>query len=213
MPTRLYVSHDNQPAVSPAFAAAWDDASFAIQRKLLSSKSVTESLLFLSYQTTGQTGLCCQAVSDPLTAQTISGSVMAYARCRDVSAGGSATTRLYIAVVSGDGATIRGVLLALGGYGTGLAFSGVQNRAYADGHALNSVAVQDGDRLVVEFGANDPNAGTLLLRIGAPSGTADQPEDETSAADLVSWVEFSGVITFQVGGVNGAPNMLLVGVG
>ena len=90
-------------------------------------------------------------------------------------------------------------------------FLGITNRVIADGDSVSAVVVQAGDRLVVEIGANDVNAGNLQFRYGAPTGS-DLPEDETTTTDLTPWIEFSGTIGFQAAAA-GAPNMLLLGVG
>lgn len=211
MPTRLYLSRLTSAPAAPAFAG-WGDSSLAVSKKLLQAKDAAESLATVVFNTDGSTGAGGQFVSDPLTAQTISGSVKAYARIRDASVGGLAFTNFYVSVVSGDGGTVRGVLLSLGSYGSGLPLAALMNRAFADGDSVSAVAAEAGDRLVVEFGANDANAGTFQLNYGAPTGS-DLPEDEITTTALTPWVEFSGAIGFQSVSASGAPNILLLGVG
>lgn len=211
MPTRLYLSRLTSAPVSPAFAG-WEVNDSSTRLKLLAAKDAAESVGAIGFSSGATNGVCAQFVSDGLQAQTINGTLKAYARCRDIDLGGVAFTNLYAAVVSADGSAVRGVLLALGSHGSGLPFAGITNRAFADGDALSAVNAQAGDRLVVELGASDANGGLLQIRIGAPLGS-DLPEDETTITDLVPWVEFSGSIGFQSASANGAPNILLLGVG
>lgn len=215
MATRLYFHSTTVPGVSPDFTADWEDISSALRRVLLSDKEVGDALANANSAGAGM-ALIRQFVSSPIDAQTIDGTVKLYAMAREPSAIGDVTGRLTIKVVSGDGSTVRGTLLAFGDHSPGSFFhSSLRNKVFADGDALSAVVAQAGDRLVVEIGASNPSEGTIGFSFGAPSGTSDLPENETETGSLVPWIEFSDDIAFQplASGVPGGMTLLGVGNG
>lgn len=208
MPTRFYFSGSQIPSVSPAFGA-WDSATTRL--KMLGDKEVSEALTSIGLGGVSELVCVAQFVSEPLVAQAISGTVKAYLRAVAES-DPTVTPRLLVKVVSGDGSTIRGTLLAIANYGSGATFSTVAltNCAWANGDAVSLVNALDGDRLVVEIGISNALSADGFVDFGAPSGTSDLPENETETGNLVPWIEFSGTITLQA---SGAENLLLMGVG
>lgn len=147
-----------------------------------------------------------QYVSEPLPAQTISGTIKGQIR-----AGEEALLDNYdrvvigIRVVSNDGATVRGTLLAVGSYAAANEFTlnsvNKTNRKIADGDALSSLAISANDRLVIELGVMTAGStgfdGSEILVLGDDSGT-DLPEDETTTAANNAWIEFSADLFFYV---------------
>lgn len=132
-------------------------------------------------------------VSAPLQGSgTLSGTVKAFALAK--SSSGTVTTRMSAWITSEDGLTVRGVLLAMGHYGTGTALNSVVNqcRAFAvAGTALNPVGWVDGDRLVVAFGFGAATgAAYTLYGDSLGFGFADVGENESSGTGQ-AWVEFS----------------------
>lgn len=210
MPTRLYLERSAVAAVSPDFGA-WDRTTDATRRQLLASKTGASLSLLPAFTTVLGTVLRSQFVSEPLEAQTISGTVKSYCVVA-LDIGLALTSRLLVKVVSGDGTVLRGTLLALDNYGGAAFSSSSQNRIFADGDALSAVNVQAGDRLVVEIGAGGVAGDEVFFQLGAPSGGTDLPEDETTTSG-VPWIEFSGTISFEGGAAVTAPNLLLLGVG
>ena len=211
MATRFYLSRDQSAAVSPAFGA-WDVTTNALRRALLTAAAGGEALSNRS-QLLSNNGLWFQFVSDGLAAQTVSGTIKIQSRCRDIDTSGDVTTRLLAKVVSEDGGTLRGTLLALGNYGPATFVSAsARNKTIADGDALSAVVAQAGDRLVIELGFNNPSSDETTMSYGAPLATSDLPENETETGALLPWIELSANLVFA-GGVNNAKNLLLLGVG
>lgn len=147
--------------------------------------------------------LLLQYVSNPMQAQTISGTVkgqMLFVQDDVQCAFDQTLLRIY--VISNDGSVVRGTLLAIGSYGTTNLFATppAQNRFLANGDALTTLAVLDDDRLVIEIGcrATTPPqvTGFVGCYVGGPA--TDLPEDETSINEYAPWVEFSNEILFQV---------------
>lgn len=215
MATRLYLSNQ-AAAISPAFGG-WSVTADAVRKALLSAKDAGDSNSTVPLVgPAGASALAVQFIGEPLSAQTISGTIKGQARFRNSldNSGDNASTRLLIRVVSNDGSVVRGTLLSLGAYGPGSVLSSAfTNRILADGDALSSVDAQDGDRLVVEVGVGGPSDDDLFVSIGAPLGTNDLPEDETTTTALVPWVEFSGNLVFQSDAGSSVSNLPLLGVG
>jgi hypothetical protein len=194
---RLYFSTAQTPDVSPAFAA-WTTTTSVDRRKLLNAKEAGEAMASVFFASTTTLRLLRQFVSLPLKAQTVTGNVKCQIRALDNDLDGNITARLLAKVVSGDGLTLRGVLLAIADYSTGTFFAASErNKAFANGDAVSSVDAQEGDRLVVEIGCNAPSGGGVQVDFGAPSATSDLPENETETGNLVPWIEFSNGLVFQ----------------
>lgn len=187
---------------------AWGSTAGSLQRLLLGDKNALEAL------TTGttisfaalSTGLDRVFVSNPLAAQTFSGTAQCQVVMREGATSDDATPRISIRIVSADGGTVRGTLLALGNYGTGLELTAsFQNRIVANAAALTPVAVQAGDRLVVEIGYGALVSGVTPQGIatwGAPSGSTDATSgNQTEGATVVPWIEFSHDFDNVFGGV------------
>lgn len=155
-PIRLYFDATGAAAASPAFATGWTDTTEAARRKLLRAKRAGDTLADganIGPWAEGGIVLDRQYVSDPVTAQTISGNVRLQIRARELKLGDDATSRLLLKVVSGDGSTLRGTLLPLGQYGPNTEYgTASRNKTFADGDTMTPVACQDGDRIVVEIG-------------------------------------------------------------
>lgn len=196
---RIYLPSTGAAAVSPAFGGGWGrtaeaDRVAAVTTKI--SSSMTDKYVAspggFTYAVLGR-----QYVSGSLAAQTISGTVKSQVRAGDSDF--EDHLRLLIRVCSSDGSTFTGTLLALGDYGTGAVLTSTKkNRAFASsGTALTSLAVNAGDRLVLEYGVY---TGTLAngsnLNFGDNSGT-DLPEDNTTTTANNPWIEFSQALIFQ----------------
>lgn len=210
MATRFYFAGAATPSISPAVASGWNASAGLLRRKLLTATSAGEALATLSATSGGTLPVFVQYVSDPLATQTISGTIKLQMRASDVGAVGM-NDALAARVVSGDGATDRGVLLSVGFYKATSVFpTTLRNKTFADGDAVTSVNVQNGDRLVIEVGFFMNSSNTMTVSSGAPTGSSDLPEDETTLTALVPWVELSGTIALSVGSAGG---LKLLGVG
>lgn len=155
-----------------------------------------------------------QAVSHPLAAQTITGTVKGQIGGFVNSANLNATLALAIKVVSGDGLTVRGTLLATTA-SQNISTSPPKivpgssvftNRKFRDALdniniPLTSLSILAGDRLVIEFGFRDVSTSTSQqcnLKIGDDQST-DAPEDETSNLTTTynPWLEFTHNFIFS----------------
>lgn len=208
MATRLYFKATEAAPVNPGFDGAWGYTGEALRRALSLVREYGDtpaSGAQIGPWTPGQVALDRQYVSPPLSgAQTITGIVKLYLLAREFASTDNATSRLGLRVVSNDGITFRGTVLAVAQYGPNTELStGLRNKGFADGDAVASVNAQDGDRIVVEVGYTDGigAAGTTpeaQAQWGAEAkGTySDLPENETATAGI-GWVEFSQNLAFQ----------------
>lgn len=152
--------------------------------------------------------LVAQFISDPLQAQTISaaGFVKGIIRVLENLLTVDARAQMTVRVLSSDGATVRGTLLAFDAAALSNEFDSVSltNRRFplnwaGSGAALTQVIASDGDVIVVEVGArfHTANTGdTCTLRFGDASAT-DLLEDETGTIDDNPWIEFSQTLLFD----------------
>lgn len=182
--------------VAPTVDAAWTDTNELVRRSMTTAQDVDAIANGTQIDwTAGAVAVDRQYISPPIHAGTIAGSVKCYIRAAELQAGDNASQRLGIRVVSPDGATVRGTLLAVGFYGTAAELAGssvLTNRAYANGDALSSVAALEGDRIVVELGYSDA-AGSAPDAFASYGSTAasDLPEDETTATALRPWFQLT----------------------
>jgi hypothetical protein len=150
-----------------------------------------------------------QYVSPALAAQTISGTAKMRMIIAEETANDNIASQLVVYVVSNDGQTVRGVLYS-GDTDTTNPPSNEwstthTNRAFPRGattnFSLSSLAISEGDRLVVEYGGRMRGTArtSVLLSINTGSnGTTDLPEDETDTTQTkLAWIEFSGAISMS----------------
>lgn len=200
MATRLYFPSTTAADVTPAANGAWDYTSEALNRKLVKqtkSNTAIEIGTRIGPWTAGQNALDRRYVSDPISGgKTISGTVKMQLKAREYAAQDNSTSRLEIYVVSNNGSTVRGTLLAIGQYGPATEYINNithRNKTFADGDTLTSVAALDGDRIVVAVGHSDASGTTpeASCQFGDPTEDSDFPEDETQTSAGVGWIEFS----------------------
>lgn len=202
MATRLYLPLDTAAPVNPGFGV-WNYTSEAVRRLLARTKGSSAITIGTRVgpwtATAGQKALDRQYVSDPLSAQTISGTVAMQLMVREYATADNVNQLiLLIKVVSKDGGTLRGTLLALGNYGPTLEFisnATHRNKTGADGDTLTPVDAQEGDRIVVEIGYCNSVAGTTpeaSAKFG--ENATDLPVNETQTTNGAGWIEFSANI-------------------
>lgn len=207
MSTRLYLPSTGAAPVSVPFDAAWGVTTGADRVSL----STTRLGSAFGSKTTAETSssvvnvLSRQYVSDPLTAQTISGTAKAIIRALESTTTADLRAQLVIRVVSGKGDVVRGTLLAADSAGLSSEFgASLQSRKFplgwsGSGASLTSVAAQAGDRLVVEIGYRAhntlPTSRSGTLEYGDAVGT-DLAEDETGTSQFCPWVELSATLLF-----------------
>ncbi|MGH6879274.1 hypothetical protein [Hypericibacter sp.] len=218
MATRFYLPSTGDAAVNPAFDAGWgslDPVNPPTRKRMVIARANTN----MNTQTKGQNATVAlpgtvdclhrQYVSDPLQAQAIAGTVKGQVRCQQGAATNDFRAQMLVKVVSSDGLTLRGILLAFDASGLTSEFStSLRNRAFplawtTPGDALSNVNALAGDRLAIELGVRahlaDGTMRTFALRLGDNQLT-DLPEDETSSSDFNPWIEFSQTLLFQAPG-------------
>lgn len=179
MASRFYLSPTVAADVSPSFNGGWEQTGQATRRKmyLKTTLSVVETLTSSSAITvpitTTQDILCYQFVSDPLPAQRLIGTCSFVMRCIESATTANVTLAGVLAVVSGDGSTVRGTLFSTFNTGTEFATGTAATRFWVT-QALTDLTIVQGDRLVLEIGAHaaGPTAGTTYtMRSGYSSAT------------------------------------------
>lgn len=147
-------------------------------------------------------------VSDPLQAQSISGNVKGIMRALESNIAADMRAQLLIKVVSYDGATVRGTLLAHDVSALSNEFATtLTNRKFplnwsGAGAVLSSVSALDGDRIVVELGVRAHNVVTTSYSFTVEFGTAsssDCDENETDTLQYCPWIEFDQTLLFWAG--------------
>lgn len=205
MPTRFYLPSTGDAAVSPTYSSLWEYTSEATRRELVTTK-ISSAMTDAGAQETVATSsidvLIRQYVSQPLPAQTISGNVKGQIRAYEFVADNDLSRAVLIRVCSNDGSTIRGTLLEHFPSSLTSEFNtSLQNRYFPPSTGLSSLAIQEGDRIVIEYGYRAFNSHSSdsvgWLNFGDNSGT-DLPENETATTSDNPWIEFSIDINLAV---------------
>lgn len=187
--TRLYLPSvgagtANIAPISAAFHSDWaaTPGNYRLSAGLnpVSSAMETQNRANAGYSMLGQ------YVFGPIAAQTISGNISGQMRVQEASAAYNHQFRINVRVFDGD-AVLRGTLLAPTTVGTEFSDSALTNHSIPS-TALASLAVEDGDYIVIEIGRGSA-LGQADFRIG-DAATNDLPVDQTSTTDGRPWIEF-----------------------
>jgi hypothetical protein len=201
--TRFYLPSSGAAAVSPAFDSAWDVTTSADRIRCVTTKSSTA----LSAPTRSGAGidpsnrLARQYVSDPIPAKTVNGTVKGQIKCLEAGSTNDFMPQIVIYVVSNDGSTVRGTLLAADNAALSNEFpiTTRANRKFprgwtGSGTSLSAVAAQENDRIVIELGwrqeSTNAAGGQTPLEFG-DNAANDLAEDETDTGADNPWIEFS----------------------
>ncbi len=212
--SRLYFPSTGAAGASPAFSGSWNGTSGADRLACVTTRISSAMTSKQSFSVAGTTEAFVawrQYISAPLTAQTISGNVKAQVRCSTNSGNMNGTLACIIRVVSNDGSTVRGTILAMTAtddfttyeftINPAITNRKLRNVSEAASIALSSLAISDGDRLCIEWGFRQQATSSNTTRVGEgyfgdDSGT-DLPEDDTTTAADNPWLEFSSAVYFQ----------------
>jgi hypothetical protein len=238
MTTRFYPQQNTPAVVARAVDAAWNGQSWAKLGGSTNGGNDPQTPFMLSrrpmpnggnssaiqngYLVPGSIANFCyyQMFSEPLAAQTIAGTVKGQVWACETSATADGCTQAVIRVVSNDGQTVRGTLLAVNNAALSNELFVGNSSSYRNARipragtvSLSSVVAQAGDRLCVEWGIRFPgapaNQGYMYLGRGFPSGTAGVSgvilpcnENETDTSGVgdtarIAWLEFSQDLTFR----------------
>lgn len=206
MATRLYYTQTVSPLV-PAFDAEWDLTTSAATCLLTRTPRAT---LFANLSLTKGTDnmldkdrLMRQYISPPLAAQTISGTAKGRLLCSESAAGNNIRSQMIIRACNGSGTAFTGALYAgdlttlTGDPTSEWNLTSKVNRQMPRGSSvsLDSLAVNDGDRIVIGVGYRVHTTSASNFNgqvIFGDAGVGDLPEDESSTdTTLRAWIEFS----------------------
>lgn len=214
MATRFRLtSSTTAPAVSPAFN---DGVAYAHEnptnprRKLLTTDA--SALTTTAYTPDAADHLVAgdalhfQFVSDPMNSGIAftSADVIKFAiQALEANAANNLQVRLFVKIVSEDGATLRRTLRPNVNEGTEVA-TALTNRFLSTTQSGATYTTVSGDRLVVEFslqGTPTAAGGTQghngSLRWGGAGAGGDLPENDTDTGTTLNpWIEFIPTITF-----------------
>jgi hypothetical protein len=198
--TRFYLASTQTADITPGYDAAWEDTSIALVRKLYNYRIgfALGTVSFGDNNATNRDVLFRQYISEPLAEQTISAQTLKFQiRGAHNSAGANMFTAIGVRASSRSGASITGTILSVTRDGT--VFTGtLTNRQFTA--TTTSLAVNRGDRLIIEIGTGGTPGGSADhdsdLRFG-DSSTTDLSEDDTSTTDNNPWVEFPNTIIFE----------------
>ncbi|MFC9505407.1 hypothetical protein [Streptomyces sp. NPDC057002] len=195
MATRFWLTTTAAPYTPATKRGTWTDATATVTGLLGRQPAGTSTTSAKAETSTTTTNvLLGRWISPPArVAGTLSGTVAWMTGRMQSAAAAALVVRAHMYVTVGDSDTVRGTLLT--DYTGGTAFPTTAAGGGTTGTAITSVALQAGDRLVVEFGYQAQNTSatsyTGTLYYGA-TGTTDMASGATAVTTNPGWVEFSG---------------------
>jgi hypothetical protein len=210
MATRFYVQNPLESSVPPFPTpdAAWEKVTVVRRCAMYPAKTNTTTTggpwNFAANGVSGTDTLCFQFISPPLAAQTITGNLKGMMQVGESALTDNYNAALVARIVSGDGATVRGTLLAAFGGGTEFPlFSPVGAIKFppawtGTGTALTSTDAQERDVCVIEVGVNQTSTsvGNATWRC-FDNQAADIPETEGDTSTSNPWFEFTQTLLFR----------------
>lgn len=202
MATRMYFPSTTVAPVSPVANGSWgfttEQSNGRLSPRVLNTSQTNGTTI--GPWTSGQTAADRRYVSPSLRAPvTISGTVKMQLLVQEQISSDNSTSRVEIYVVSKDGSTVTGTLLAIGQAGPATEYdNNLRNKTFiSSGTTLTSVSTNEGDRIVVVVGHSDNSGITpeAIVQFGDAVGVSDLPEDETATSGR-GWIEFSQNLVF-----------------
>ncbi|MEU1552145.1 hypothetical protein ABZ517_05410 [Streptomyces scabiei] len=195
MATRFWLTSSSAPYSPATKRGAWTDATSTVAGLLGRQPAGTSATSAKAETSLSQNSvLLGRWVSPPARkAGTLSGTVdFCVGRVASASAA-ALVTRVHMYATVGDSDSVRGTLLD--NWQGSSNWPTTASGGAATGQAIGSVALQIGDRLVVEFGYQATNtvatSYTGTLNYGA-TGTTDLANAATAVTTNPGWVDFSG---------------------
>lgn len=203
MATRLYLTADDAFYTPATVRGSWSQtASATVQHLGRTKRSNTSAQALAETNATNPWNrLLARFVSDRLAAQTISGNLTFTLLARESNATANMTARVYAYVTQGDTDTPRGTIIAANINSTEFQVDAANHGGIQFSLPLSSLAVSDGDRIVIEVGYSAANGDTTSytgsIKIGGRDTDATGAETaETSSGTVCPWVEFDGNLGF-----------------
>jgi len=205
MPTKYFLTTQTAPYTPATIRGAWADTGGAVTRQLSALKKSGGIITTVARAETSASNprsvLLYRGVSGPLAAQTLSGTLDVLLGVIESNTAADMCYHLYAYITTGDSDTVRGTIVSdyleatSNEWGTSAATSG---RALAAAQAI-SLAISDGDRLVVEIGYAARNSvttsytGTLHYGTQLSTDGSEAPDLTAGGSATVS----SGFILFS----------------
>ncbi len=196
MATRLYLGNAAASYTPTTKRGAWDNSAATLARRLspVPEGAAATAAIAETSATNAFDVLWGRWISDPaITAGTLSGTVQWIAGVLESNTAANDFFHVHIFVTAGDTDTVRGTLLTNNIGAT--EFTTTATGRGEGAKTVTNVAVQVGDRIVVEIGYVANNTVTTsytgTLHYGN-TGTADLAQGGTTVTTSPGWVEFSG---------------------
>lgn len=196
--TKFYPCHSAAPYTPATMRGSWDVNPTGSAGTLADDKTGAR------VQPTGKTGnfsapspyraAIDRWISNPLSAQTISGTLDMAINVQESAADVNAKTKCYVYVTQGDTDTPRGTLLDFEDTGTEWATTAFgEVYAFASAQTLTTLAVSAGDRLVIEFGVIATGAAAASRTVQCWNGATDRFFDGSLETDAVVGATGTGI--------------------
>lgn len=212
MATRFYLSSSSSAPMLPADVyinvaptSSWQETAALVHRRCSEGwkrSTAMTSIASTSSATSPETHATARFFSDPLEAQTISGTVSGQIRCLESASAGTGTVAIGIRVITPAG-TVRGTLLNVTGaaldYATSLTNRSIAGPSSSTAVALTSTAVTAGDVIEIVLGTRDVDTNasrSYTINIGDNAGS-DLAVDQSTTTANNPWVEFSQDLIFM----------------
>jgi hypothetical protein len=215
--TKLYLTNVAAPYTPATLRGTWNDTAGVITKALEPDKTAGGVRTTVARAEANASNpydvLLYRGVSGPLAAQTISGNLNCIIGVTESNASADDNWHIHVYVTQGDSDTPRGTLLSdytesagTNEWGTNAATAG---KALNAAQSLSSLAISDGDRLIVEIGYRARNAVTTSF-IGTLYCGTISAIDSGVMADLATsgdptagagFLTFSNAIT-ELGTIN-----------
>lgn len=206
MATRLYLSSDDTQYTPPTNKAGWEGTGSSVVQRLSRRRSGIATDIAIPENDASPTfdRLLGKWISDPLAAQTISGTVAFMLLMAESLAAGDLFPHIHAYVTQGDTDSVRGTLIANYIGAAELAVNASNHEIVSlPSVALTSVTAVAGDRLVVEIGYRATNTVTTgytgKLKFGGTTSDAVGTETNVTGTSntTATWLEFSGDLAFK----------------
>ena len=203
MATRFYLPSSGAAGATPS-VSGWDATTGYDRIKCVTSKSNSSHANKATAANTGQNlnFLARQYVSDPIGAQTITGTVKGIVLAFQSASTAGHANQLRIRVCSNDGSSFTGTLIDFNNgaqSATHQTTTGANRKLPRDwsgaGQSVTQVVANANDRIVIEIGArgfvNGESGETSTFDFGDLTSDTDCAENETDTAANAPWIEFS----------------------
>lgn len=236
MATRFYLNTTGWAPLRPTPNAGWESTlaieDWTTRRIMYPWRMGSPSIhpFGIDNQAAVHDVLLAQYISEPLAAQTISGTIRAVVQALESNAAANIRSQMHAWVVKPDG-TSRGTLTT---FTTGAlasewnASTTVYRSAFfpvgSTGTTVTNVTAVAGDRIVIELGFRIHDTSATLYnarirtgdgRFSSPGTNWDLPSDQTNTTNTRNgWIEFSANLTFQTAdttisdSIAGAPDVM-----